>query len=103
MRLSVSSRTKARWVTVAERRAQELAHKPRDRRVRCAPDKVFEEVRRQYSEKEIIDLTAAAAAAINTWNRLAIAFRVPPQVDRSPLGVQPIRVNPFAYFFQRRT
>ena len=22
-----------------------------------------------------------AAAAINTWNRIAIAFRVPPQVD----------------------
>ncbi len=44
------------------------------------PDEVFETVRKQYSEKEIVDLTAAAAA-INTWNRLAIAFRVPPQVD----------------------
>ena len=44
------------------------------------PDRVFDEVRKQFSEKEIVDLTAAAAA-INTWNRLAIAFRVPPQVD----------------------
>jgi alkylhydroperoxidase family enzyme len=37
-------------------------------------------VRKQFSEKEIVDLTAAAVA-INTWNRLAIAFRVTPQVD----------------------
>jgi len=44
------------------------------------PDEAFEAVRKQFSEKEIVDLTAAAAA-INTWNRIAIAFRVPPQVD----------------------
>jgi alkylhydroperoxidase family enzyme len=44
------------------------------------PDEVFETVRKQFSEKEIVDLTAAAVA-INTWNRLSIAFRVPPQVD----------------------
>ena len=44
------------------------------------PDDVFEAVRNQFSEKEIVDLTAAAVA-INTWNRLSIAFRVPPQVD----------------------
>jgi len=37
-------------------------------------------VRKQFSEKEIVDLTAAAAA-INTWNRIAIPSRVPPQVD----------------------
>ncbi|HEY8274506.1 MAG TPA: carboxymuconolactone decarboxylase family protein, partial [Pseudolabrys sp.] len=44
------------------------------------PDDVFETARKQFSEKEIVDLTAAAVA-INTWNRLSIAFRVPPQVD----------------------
>lgn len=44
------------------------------------PDAVFEEVRKQFSEKEIVDLTAAAVA-INTWNRIAIALCVPPQVD----------------------
>jgi AhpD family alkylhydroperoxidase len=44
------------------------------------PDATFETVRGQFSEKEIVDLTAAAVA-INTWNRLSIAFRVPPQVD----------------------
>ena len=43
------------------------------------PDDVYEQVRKQFSEKEIVDLTAAVAA-INTWNRIAIAFRTPPQV-----------------------
>jgi alkylhydroperoxidase family enzyme len=32
------------------------------------------------SEKEIVELTAAAVA-VNTWNRFSIAFRVPPRVD----------------------
>ena len=36
--------------------------------------------RQEFSEKEIVDLTAAAIA-INSWNRIAIAFRVPPQVE----------------------
>jgi AhpD family alkylhydroperoxidase len=44
------------------------------------PDEVFERVRKQFSEKELVDLTAATVA-INTWNRLSIAFRVPPQVE----------------------
>jgi AhpD family alkylhydroperoxidase len=43
-------------------------------------DEVFKEVRAQFSEKEIVDLTAAVCA-INTWNRIAISFRVPPQVE----------------------
>jgi AhpD family alkylhydroperoxidase len=44
------------------------------------PDEAFEAVRQQFSEKEIVDLTAAAIA-INRWNRIAIAFRGPPQVE----------------------
>ena len=43
------------------------------------PDDVYAEVRRHFSEKEIVDLTAAVVA-INSWNRIAIAFRAPPQV-----------------------
>ena len=39
-----------------------------------APDDVFEEVRAQFSDREIADLTLAIAA-INGWNRLSIAFR----------------------------
>ena len=44
------------------------------------PDDVYAEVRKQFSEKEIVDLTAAVAA-INIWNRLAIALRATPQVE----------------------
>jgi len=44
------------------------------------PDDVFEAARQEFSEKEIVDLTAAAIA-INSWNRIAIALRVPPQVE----------------------
>ena len=43
-------------------------------------DEAFDAVRKQFSEKEIVDLTAAAVA-INGWNRIAIAFRVPPQIE----------------------
>jgi AhpD family alkylhydroperoxidase len=38
------------------------------------PDEVFEEVRKEFSEEELIDLTLAVAS-INSWNRLNIAFR----------------------------
>ncbi|CDM65856.1 carboxymuconolactone decarboxylase family protein [Pyrinomonas methylaliphatogenes] len=41
------------------------------------PDDVFERVRRQFSERELIDLTMAVVA-INGWNRLAISFRAVP-------------------------
>jgi AhpD family alkylhydroperoxidase len=42
-----------------------------------APDDVFERVSAHFSEKEIVDLTYAIAS-INTWNRIAIAFRAVP-------------------------
>jgi AhpD family alkylhydroperoxidase len=41
------------------------------------PDPEYAEVRAHFSEKEICDLTAAVAA-INAWNRLAIASRTVP-------------------------
>ena len=40
-------------------------------------DDVYEEARRHFTEKELADLTWAVVA-INSWNRLAIAFRVVP-------------------------
>jgi alkylhydroperoxidase family enzyme len=40
------------------------------------PDSVFDEARRFFSEKELVDLTLAIVA-INGWNRLNIAFRSP--------------------------
>lgn len=39
-----------------------------------APDAVFEEVRSQFSEDEVIALSIAIGM-INAWNRLAIGFR----------------------------
>ncbi len=41
------------------------------------PDQVYEEAKAQFSEKELADLTLAVAA-INAWNRLAIAGRAVP-------------------------
>lgn len=41
------------------------------------PDEVYEVVRKQFTEKELADLTLAIAA-INAWNRLSIAARVVP-------------------------
>jgi AhpD family alkylhydroperoxidase len=41
------------------------------------PDEVYEEVRKQFSEKEVSDLTVIVAT-INAWNRLAIAGRSVP-------------------------
>jgi AhpD family alkylhydroperoxidase len=41
------------------------------------PDTVYDEVRAQFDEKALVDLTWAIAA-INAWNRMAISFRVVP-------------------------
>jgi AhpD family alkylhydroperoxidase len=38
------------------------------------PDELYDRVRRQFSEKEMVDLTLAVVA-INGWNRLCISFR----------------------------
>jgi AhpD family alkylhydroperoxidase len=42
-----------------------------------APDEVFQRVREQFSEEELVNLTLAIVA-INGWNRLAIGFRAVP-------------------------
>ena len=39
-----------------------------------APDAVYEEVRRQFSEEEVVKLSLLIAT-INAWNRIAIGFR----------------------------
>lgn len=41
------------------------------------PDAVYEEARREFNEQELIALTVAILA-INTWNRVNVAFRTPP-------------------------
>jgi AhpD family alkylhydroperoxidase len=41
------------------------------------PDTIYETVRQQFTEEELVNLTMAVVA-INGWNRLAIAFRPVP-------------------------
>ena len=48
-----------------------------------APDEVFEEARQYFSEQEMADLTLAVTA-INSWNRVSIAFRVVPGTYQPP-------------------
>jgi AhpD family alkylhydroperoxidase len=40
------------------------------------PDEVYDRVRGQFDEAEIVGLTVAAVAT-NAWNRLVLSFRVP--------------------------
>jgi AhpD family alkylhydroperoxidase len=48
-----------------------------------APDAVYESVRKQFSEKELADLTWLVAS-INAWNRVAIALRSPAGTYKPP-------------------
>ena len=51
-------------------------------------DDVFERVKKEFSEQELVDLSMAVVA-INGWNRLAIAFRAEPgtyQPEQSASG-----------------
>lgn len=47
------------------------------------PDQVFEQVRKHFTDKELVDLTLAVVA-INGWNRLAISFRAVPGTYKPP-------------------
>ena len=42
-----------------------------------APDAVYDEARRHFDEKELVDLTLAIVV-INGWNRLMVGFRAAP-------------------------
>ena len=46
------------------------------------PDSVYDEVRKQFTEQQIVDLTYVAAT-INAWNRLAVSLRAMPGHYRS--------------------
>jgi AhpD family alkylhydroperoxidase len=50
-----------------------------------APDSVYKEVRKHFTEAELVALTMAIVT-INGWNRLAIAFRSPPGDYQPPAG-----------------
>jgi AhpD family alkylhydroperoxidase len=47
------------------------------------PDSLYEKVRVQFSEKEVVDLTMAVIA-INAWNRAAISFGTVPGSYQPP-------------------
>ena len=62
-----------------ERERAALAWTERLTKIHKGPvsDELYAEVRKQFSEKELVDLTLAVIA-INGWNRLAIPFRTEP-------------------------
>ena len=51
------------------------------------PDEVYETARKQFGEAELVNLTVAIAA-INSWNRMSIAFRTPAGHYRAPAKVR---------------
>jgi len=50
---------------------------------RHAPEELYAEVCRHFSEQEIVDLTLAVTT-INAWNRIAISFRSEPGTYEPP-------------------
>jgi AhpD family alkylhydroperoxidase len=49
------------------------------------PDDVYQQAKKHFSEKELVDITAATVA-INGWNRIAIAFRATPQLTMAKIA-----------------
>ena len=47
------------------------------------PDELYDTVRRHFDDAQLVDLTYAVAA-INSWNRVAIAFRKVPGTFKLP-------------------
>jgi len=43
------------------------------------PDRLFEETRQQFKDEELVKLTLAVVA-INSWNRVSVAFAIPPRL-----------------------
>ena len=66
------------WFTEREQAALAWAEAVTTLDNREVPDEVFERARSQFSEQELADLTLAVIA-INSWNRINIAFRNPPK------------------------
>jgi AhpD family alkylhydroperoxidase len=50
-------------------------------------DEIYEEARRHFSEKELVDLTYAVIT-INGWNRMCIAFHIPPVLAGTAAAAQ---------------
>lgn len=65
------------YYTDRERAAFKWAEAVTNIRDTHAPDGIYENVRKHFTEKELADLTLAIAT-INSWNRLAISARSVP-------------------------
>lgn len=48
-------------------------------------DDVYEQVRKEFSDKELTYLTSAIAS-INVWNRFGVAYRWTPPARQTPVG-----------------
>lgn len=70
----LSAWREATFYTERERAAFEWAEAVTLLKDREVPDEVYQIAREQFSEEELIDLTIAVTA-INTWNRINVAFR----------------------------
>ena len=64
------------FFTPRERAALEWTEAVTDVGRTGVPDHVYDVVRRHFKEEEIVNLTLAVVV-INSWNRLAVSFRVP--------------------------
>lgn len=71
------------FYTDRERMALEWAETVTKVTEKHVPDEIYEQVRQQFSEEELVNLTLAVVA-INGWNRLSIAFKVVPGSYQSP-------------------
>ncbi len=54
-----------------------------------APDDLFDELKKHFTDVEITELTYAITL-MNAWNRLAISFRQP--VNRAPAAEEAVRI-----------
>ena len=68
------------WYTDRERAALALTESVTRIGERGVPDPVWEQARAQFSDPELVDLLLAIAA-INVWNRLAVATHQQPPLD----------------------
>jgi AhpD family alkylhydroperoxidase len=75
----------APWYSERERAALAWTEALTDIAHGHAPEIVYTEARSAFSERELVDLTLAITT-INSWNRLAIAFRTPPEKAESVIA-----------------
>jgi AhpD family alkylhydroperoxidase len=68
----------APWYSDRERAALAWTESLTDIAHSHAPDDVYEQARGAFSERELVDLTLAIST-INSWNRISIGFRTPPE------------------------